>query len=158
MGQHYQIFIKNSKVNLLKMKNKSMIIQEENPGRYNQISGVNMDNYFDQNKLKSVNVLGNGISIYYLKENDSLYTGVNYINCENMKVELDSSRIKNIRFYNQPKGTLFPLKQLPADKKQIPGFVWRAKKTNYRTVCYHAKTKRKTNQGKHQKASPKTKK
>ena len=154
-----QIFIKNSKVNLLKMKNKSMIIQEESPGRYNQISGVNMDNYFDQNKLKSVNVLGNGISIYYLKENDSLYTGVNYINCENMKVELDSSRIKNIRFYNQPKGTLFPLNELPADKKQIPGFVWRAeRKPTIEQFAITLKQKEKQTKASIKKQAPKQKK
>lgn len=107
------------------MRGNSFVSTEEEEALYSQISGNDMDNYFNQeNKLKLVHVLGSGKSIYYIKEKDSAVTSANYVVCSSMRIQLDSNKVKAVRFYDKPEGTLYPLEELPADKKSLAGFLW----------------------------------
>jgi lipopolysaccharide export system protein LptA len=120
-----RMYMRNSKISHMQLRGNSFVSTEEEEGLYSQISGTDMNNYFNQeNKLKLVHVLGAGKSIYYIKEKDSAVTSANYVVCSSMRIQLDSNKVKAVRFYDKPEGTLYPLDELPADKKSLTGFMW----------------------------------
>lgn len=120
-----RILLKNSKIAKMEMRRNSFIAMKEDEAHFSQISGENMDNLFsDDNKLKLVNVRGNGRSVYYAKEKDSSITTANVVECADMKINLDSGRVKDVRFYASPKGNIYPIDQLPSERSVLPGFLW----------------------------------
>jgi lipopolysaccharide export system protein LptA len=124
-----RIFIANSRIKLMHMRQKSFIAMQEDTGHFSQISGTDMDNYFSaDNKLKTIRVKGDGKSIYYIKEKDTIVTSANAVQYNHMQIDLDSNRVSGVRFYGNPSGTLFPIGDFPTEKKILPGFVWDADK------------------------------
>ena len=87
-----------------------------------------MFNLFKDNKLSQVLVMSNAESVYYAKENDTAYTGINVIASQKMRIALDSQKVKKITFYGSPKAKLYPLNKIPADQKKLSGFKLRTKK------------------------------
>lgn len=120
-----RIYMKNSRVSLMQMRKNAFVALEEDELHYSQISGTDMDNVFGaDNKLRMVQVMENGRSVYYIKEKDSTVTSANVVACRNMRIYMDSSKVDNVRFYDQPKGDLYPLDQLPETDRVLPGFLW----------------------------------
>jgi lipopolysaccharide export system protein LptA len=127
-GDTMFIQLKNKRIHTLKVNENAFLASEVKPGYYNQISGKQMVNYFDSNKLKSVLVQGNAQSIYYLRDNETdsaEYTGVNKVACGKMLILLDSSKVKAIKFYTQPEGKMYPLNQFPDSERYLKGLIWR---------------------------------
>ncbi len=120
-----RILLRNSKIASMEMRQNSFVAIKEDTLHFSQISGQNMDNNFgSDNKLKSVYVRGEGKSIYYIKEKDSVITSANATECSNMKIFTDSGRVSNVRFYGNPVGNVYPMEDLPVEKEKLKGFVW----------------------------------
>ena len=94
--------------------------------KYNQIKGDSMIGYFKENRLNSVNVKHNGISIYFAKEEDGSYLGMNKAKSEYMTIYLDSSSVKEIIFKQKPEATLFPIKDVTPRMQYLKRFKWRS--------------------------------
>ncbi len=127
-GDTMFIFLKNNKINTLRVSDNAFLASEVITGSYNQISGREMINRFDSNALKSVLVEGNAESIYYLRDNETdsaEYTGVNKVACGKMLIIMDSSKVKAIKFYVQPEGKMYPMLQFPESEKYLTGLDWR---------------------------------
>lgn len=127
-GDTMFIHLKNKRIDRMRVIGDAFLASEVKPGYYNQIAGKEMLNRFDSNKLKSVMVTGNAQSIYYLRDNETdsaQYTGVNKVACGRMFIELDSSKVKSIKFYTQPEGKMYPVLEFPESEKYLPGMTWR---------------------------------
>ena len=85
-----------------------------------------MIGYFKENRLNSVNVKHNGISIYFAKEEDGSYLGMNKAKSEYMTIYLDSSSVKEIIFKQKPEATLFPIKDVTPRMQYLKRFKWRS--------------------------------
>jgi hypothetical protein len=84
-----------------------------------------MDQWFGaDNKLKTARITGNGRSVYYIRENDSLLSGANIIKCSDMQLAFDSGRVEGVRFYGAPEGNVYPMDQIPAGTDKLSGFIW----------------------------------
>ena len=119
------IHIAGSRIQLMKMRQHSFIALKEDSAHFSQISGRDMDNYFNaENRLKSVWVQGQGKSVYYIREKDAAITSANTVQYDQMRIGLDSNKVSSIRFYGSPSGVLYPLENLPTDQNALPGFVW----------------------------------
>ncbi|MCB9240400.1 MAG: hypothetical protein H6608_04690 [Flavobacteriales bacterium] len=127
-GDTLIIIRKNGEMHSLESKHDAFIASEEVPGKYNQISGRDMTSYFRDNALHKIYVYGNGESVYYAKENDTSYTGVNYIICSNMLIIVDSNEVQEIEFYEKPEGGFHPVDQFPREKEKLPNLTWHADK------------------------------
>lgn len=93
--------------------------------KYNQIKGDSMIGLFDSNKLKQVNVLHNGKTIYFAKQDDGRYIGMNKAESENMSIYLDSNAVSRIIFRKQPVATLYPIKDVTPRMQFLKRFKWR---------------------------------
>lgn len=122
-----RIWMKGSKISLMEMRSSCFVATEESSTQYSQISGTDMNNYFgDDKKLKTVWVLNNSRSVYYIREKDSAITSANVVACRDMKINMDSGKVGNVRFYGTPAGVSYPVSELPDADKILPGFVWDA--------------------------------
>ncbi|MCC6818225.1 MAG: hypothetical protein IT245_04995 [Bacteroidia bacterium] len=127
-GDTMHIQLKNKRIHTMRVIGNAFLASEVKPNYYNQIAGKEMINRFDSNRLKSVLVIGNAQSIYYLRDNETdsaEYTGVNKVACGKMLIEMDSSKVKAIKFYNQPEGKMYPLNQFPESERNLNGMLWR---------------------------------
>lgn len=126
-GDTMRISIRNNTIKTLKVTGNAFLASEVKPDHYNQIAGQEMINYFDSNRLSSVLVEGNAQSIYYLRNNETdtaEYTGVNKVSCGLMRISFDSSKVKSIRFYTQPEGKIYPVREFPDAEKHLSGLDW----------------------------------
>ena len=82
----------------------------------NQISGVNMQANFKDNTLNTINVSGNGESIYYIEDEETgQNVGLNKIICSNMDITIEQNKLKNIKFLEKPTATLYPIGDITKD-------------------------------------------
>ena len=123
-GDTLMILQAKSQIDKMLVRNKAFIISDDKDDKFNQIKGRNMVAFFDQNELRSVDVKGNGQSVYYAKEDSVSYSGVNDIVCSDMFIRVDSNKVREITFYSTPEGTFYPVDQFPASKKKLPDFEW----------------------------------
>lgn len=121
-GKFIALQLKNDKLDHLRVEEKAFVISKEASDKFNQISGKRIIGLFKNDALDKVNVLGNGLSIYYAAEDSVNYTGVNKIECSEMLIKLDSSKVKEIVFYNKPVGVFYPIDQFPENERKLRGF------------------------------------
>lgn len=119
---------KNNMVNRMTIIQNSIVIMQEAKDKFNQIKGKKIIAHFSNNKLYRINVKGNGQSLYYVKEDSTKYSGVNYIESKDIEIMTDSSKVKKVKFITTPKGTYYPPANLPYDKQKLKGFNWMPEK------------------------------
>jgi hypothetical protein len=72
----------------------------------------------------------NGETVYFVDEEDENQgkrkMGMNYLQCSNMSIFIDSNNIDNIRFYNKPEGTFYPIKDVTEEMRYLRYFQWRS--------------------------------
>ena len=126
-GDTIHVELKNNKINRLRVVDNAFLASEIKTKTYNQIAGRSMLNSFSENKLKSVLVEGNAESIYYLRDNETdsaQYTGVNKVACAKMLIGFDSSKVIGIKFYGNPEGKMYPIKDFVETEKFLSGLDW----------------------------------
>ena len=123
-GDTVKILQAKSRLDKMFVRSNSFIISEDRVDQYNQIKGRNMVAFFHNNEIRSVDVKGNGQSVYYAKEDSVKYSGVNSIVCSDMHINIDSNKVRDITFFSSPEGTFYPIEKFPASKKRLPDFKW----------------------------------
>ena len=107
------LFLDSNKLEKVYLNKNAFISSELDSISFNQISGINMLANFKENDLHSINVMGNGESIYYIQDDvtDEIL-GLNKIICSNMNIRIDDRALKNIKFLQKPDATLFPIAEI----------------------------------------------
>jgi lipopolysaccharide export system protein LptA len=119
------IQLESNELNTSHLLNDAFICSSIDTNYYNQISGQNMNAFFKENDLNNIYVEGNGESIYYVQNSDSLSPiGMNEILCSNMNIIVANREIKNINFYEKPNAVLHPIKDLNKEDLFLKGFKW----------------------------------
>jgi lipopolysaccharide export system protein LptA len=125
-AEYIEIKMHDGKAEQLEMKNTAFIITQEDTIKFNQIKGKNMTGYFENNQLSFVDVREDGETVYYAKEDNGSYIGVNKAASENIRIYLEDKVVNKITFLKKPKATLFPLDQVKAEELILSGFNWRS--------------------------------
>lgn len=91
---------------------------------FNQIKGLSIVGHIVRRQLQRVDVVGNAECLYYIQEQDSALIGINSAITSEMTIFLKDSEIRDIRFYNNPDGNLFPDKDLNDKDRRLKDFRW----------------------------------
>jgi lipopolysaccharide export system protein LptA len=163
-----EIRLRRQKIHQMRLYANSFIIGQDTLLNFNQVKGRNMVAYFQDSKLRKVDVLGNAESLYYALENDTATTGLNKAVSANMVMRFAESKLQTISFLNQPDASFIPPHELKEEDKQLKGFQWliAQKPTRRQVLGKHfapvvkkakpkAKTKAKPAKGKTTKPAPK---
>ena len=135
-GDTIFIQLSNNKIKELNLRKNSFIIDAVTlidtllndtlpTGYYNQIKGKNIKGIFSKDTLRKVRVNGNGQSIYFTGDEGKPSQGLNRIDCSDIEIRFDKSKIKEIAFLNQPDGTLFPIQDVSKSDEKLKGFNWK---------------------------------
>jgi hypothetical protein len=142
---------------IAKLENNGFIISREDSIKFNQISGKVLIGYITNNELKTIEVNGNAITLYYLKNKDH-YSGMNKLESSKITVHLVKSKIDIIDFFPKPEGKTIPLKDMTKDEAMLKGFEWReSEKPKDRLDIYTIDEKRKKIAGSEKKPASKNK-
>lgn len=124
-GDTIYMFTENQKAKRLYVFNNGMIINKSNDAMYNQIAGRTLNGYFTNGVIDYVRIKGSPAeSIYYPLDDDSAYVGMNRSSGDVIDIYFVKKELNKVKFINNVDGVLYPLKQIPADKKQLKGFKW----------------------------------
>jgi hypothetical protein len=124
-GDTIHMYTQNQKPKRLYVFFNGMIANETAPGLYNQIGGRTLNGYFIEGSIDYVTVKGTPAeSIFYPQDDDSAYTGMNYSTGDVINVYFVNKELNKVKFVNNVDGVMYPLKQIPADKKYLKGFKW----------------------------------
>lgn len=124
-GDSIKIQMANNKIDKLYLRVNSFIISKDSIDNYNQIKGKKITAYFKDNKLKTVDVFGNGESVYFATEKDTVLVGMNKVICSNMMMQFNENKLKNISFLTKPDALFIPPHEIQAPDARLKGFKWR---------------------------------
>ena len=91
---------------------------------YDQIKGNTIDGQFNNGVIERVETRGNSESIYYIKDENEAYVGMNKSEANEILIFFYDSAIKKIKFNSEVKGTTFPINKIPEEDKFLKNFKW----------------------------------
>lgn len=120
------ILISDNTIDRMLANVNAFIISRDSIANFNQVKGRAMTAWFMNDRIRSVDVVGNGESIYFaLDEDDYHLIGMNRILCSNIRIVFEESQLDNITFLNQPEAVFIPPHELLESDRVLDGFVWR---------------------------------
>ena len=95
-------------------------------GYYNQIKGKIIETIMVENKIKYIDVIGNGQTYYYMQDDkDQSIKGFMVVESANITFAMDSNAIETINYKVNPVYQLYPMDKIPLTQEIIlPGFKW----------------------------------
>ncbi len=102
----------------------AFIASMEDSAHFNQIRGKSIFAYFLEGKMRTMDVLGNGQSVYYAKENDTI-TMVNRVDCTNITIHFSNNKVNRIVFKDKPNSNFYPVDKIDIEEVTLKGFKWR---------------------------------
>lgn len=121
--------ISNSKqetLDSLKVFNNAFVISKDSLGDgYNQISGKVLYGLFINNELKTIDVIKNAETIYYLRNAENELVGIDKSKSGAIKIWVSENEIDELRKLNQIGGKTYPETEFPEKEQKLKGFVWR---------------------------------
>ena len=108
---------------------KNAIVAEQdslNSSQFNQMKGINLLGNFENNELKTIEIVKNAEMVYYLYDDTTQdLIGIDKAICSAMQLRMADNQIQSITFLTKPEGAVYPNEELPKDQQQLPGFYWR---------------------------------
>ena len=118
------IYITNGTVDYLHGLGNAIAIKQESDNEYNQLAGKEMFAYVRDNDVYRVDVQGNAETIFYPREEDGTYMGVNRTQSSFVKLYLENRQIQRILFTSATAGVMLPMHQATDEDKFHVTFFW----------------------------------
>jgi len=124
-GDTIYMYTENRKPKRLYVFNNGIIINKATEGLYNQIAGRTLNGYFVNGNIDYVRVKGSPAeSVFYPQDDDSAYVGMNRSSGDVIDIYFVKKELNKVKFVNNVDGILYPIRQIPADKKELKNFKW----------------------------------
>ena len=91
---------------------------------FNQMSGKQVTVYLIEGEVKTVDTDGNALTIYYAKEDDGDYVGMNTTESSFIRMYVENQKIHHMRFTKETTGVLYPMDQIPEGGDRLAMFFW----------------------------------
>jgi lipopolysaccharide export system protein LptA len=119
-----RVFIVNGAVDhAIGIKN-ALCVMNDTLDIFNQMSGKEITAYLANGAVHTVDVSGNALTVYYPKEDDGGYVGLNTTESSFIRVYVENQQIQRIRFTKETTGVLYPLDQVPEGAERLELFFW----------------------------------
>jgi len=133
-GDTIFLYTKNKKAERLYVFENSLVVNKAGPNQYNQIQGNTLNGYFNEGTIDFMRAKGNAESIYYIKDEDSAYVGVNRSTADIIDMRFANKELNKVVYINDVKGLTTPFRQVKFDEMRLRNFKWleaRRPKTKY---------------------------
>ena len=119
-----KIYVKNGTVDYLHGNGNAIAIKQEGAEEFNQMSGKEMYAYVQDGDVHLVEVLGNAETVFYPREEDGSYLGVNRTQSSHVKLYLKDRQIQQVVFTTSTTGVMIPLEEALASERKLSAFFW----------------------------------
>lgn len=125
LGEVIKVYMKDSTINRAHVIGQALSVEQMNePEKYNQISSNEMKAFFTNGEIHEGRADGNVLIVYYpIDDSDSTLIGLNYTETTQMRMFMKDKKMQKI-WMPKASGTLYPLTQIPVEKKKLPSFAW----------------------------------
>jgi lipopolysaccharide export system protein LptA len=127
-------YIANEELDRVFMKDKAFAIMSDTLLNFNQMKGRTMTGYFKEGQIETLVIDGNGESLYYALEADTLTQGINRILSANIKLTFVDGAIRKANFGIRPDGKFTPVQKIDEKLSRLEGFRWRIEEKPDRQV------------------------
>ena len=136
-----RMFIKNQQLSEVHFIDNAFVFADVfEELKFNQVKGDYMIGYFLDNNIQTVFVDGSAECIYYIQEDNKDLIGIQKSTSIQMRVFFKENEVKEIRFYEDVKGKVYPEEQL--DEPLLREFIWldefrpKAKEDIFTSIIY----------------------
>ena len=119
-----EIFMKGGKVDYAKGTGAALTVKQETDKYFDQLSGKVMYAYIRDGELRQVDVSGNAETIFYPKEDNGDYIGMNTTQSSNVQIFFVNEEVEHVLFTTSTTGTMYPLDQIPSGADRLHAFFW----------------------------------
>ncbi|MDP4151496.1 MAG: OstA-like protein [Bacteroidota bacterium] len=123
-GDTMFVFTKNKKADRLYVFENALAINKVGPNFYNQIKGNTINGYFKDGQMDFMRAKGNAESIYYVRDDNKAYTGVNKAHADIIDMIFKEKELDRVVFRSDAEGTMIPFKKVNFDEMRLRGFRW----------------------------------
>jgi lipopolysaccharide export system protein LptA len=123
-GDTIYLFTKNKKADRLLVFENGMVVNRSDHNMYNQIRGNTLNGYFKDGAIDFMKAKGNAESIYYLKDEDSAYVGVNRATADIIDMFFKDKALNRVVYRSDVQGSTIPFRQINFDEMRLRNFKW----------------------------------
>ena len=125
VGDLVNIYMRDSVVDHAHVIGNAFSIQHlrSDTACYNQLSSKEMFAFFIEGKIHEARAKDNVLIGYFFEEGDSIPIIYNYQETSELRMFLKDSKLERV-WTPKTSGTMYPLNQIPADRRRLPGFAW----------------------------------
>ena len=119
-----KIYLKNGTVDYVHGITNAIAIKQEGEEFFDQLAGKEMYAYVRDGEVSMVEVQGNAETVFYPREDDGSYVGVNRTQSSFVTLYLENQQIHHILFTTTTTGVMIPMDQATSDDKFLITFFW----------------------------------
>ena len=125
VGDQVDVYLKDSVIDHAHIYDNSFSIQQllSDTTCYNQVSSKEMFAFFVNGEIREARAKGNVLIGYYFEEGDSVPIIYNYQQTSELRMFMKGKKLESV-WTPKTSGTMYPLNQIPEDRKRLPGFMW----------------------------------
>lgn len=118
------IYFKNETVDYMHGVGNALAVKREGFSEFNQLAGKEMLAYVKDRDVYLVDVKGNAETIFYPREDDGSYVGVNRTQSSFVKMYMQNRQIDHVVFTTATTGVMIPIDQALPEETKLSGFFW----------------------------------
>ena len=118
-------YIANEELERVFMKDKVFVITQDTIMNFNQMKGRTMDGYFKDGQMDRIDIEGNGESLYFALQADTISQGINKTLSANIKLRFKNGTIQRVTYGIKPDGKFTPFQLITEENSRLEGFNWR---------------------------------
>ena len=118
------VYIVNGAVDHAVGIGSALCVMHDTLDYFNQMSGKEVIVYMVEGEVKHVDTDGNALTIYYAKEDDGGYVGMNTTESSFIRMYVTNRQIHHMRFTKETTGILYPMDQIQEGSDRLEMFFW----------------------------------
>ncbi|WP_296700056.1 OstA-like protein [Algoriphagus sp.] len=118
-------YIEKETLDRVYLKDNAFIITQDTILNFNQMKGRKMMGYFLDGQINQMDIDGNGESLYFVLESDTISQGANKTLSATIKLKFKDGAIQRVNYGIKPDGRFIPFQNLNDENSRLTGFNWR---------------------------------
>ena len=118
----------NDEIEKVDLKNRALILTTDDFLFFDQIKGKRIEANFVSGEIDNMVITGGSESVYYMKDEEDGYIGVNETKCTNMTFLFEEGELIQTRYYKEPISKLTPMEDANHNALKLDGFDWKIDK------------------------------
>ncbi|MBQ7472546.1 MAG: hypothetical protein IJS97_09015 [Prevotella sp.] len=126
LGEVVRVYMNDSTIRLAHVIGQALSVEKvDEQNHYNQISSHEMLSHFVGGAIRKAEAISNVRTIFYpIDDKDSSIIAMNYLETEKLVMKLSETRQLDTIWAPKCKGTMYPLTQIPPNRRKLPSFAW----------------------------------